>query len=450
MPPSDPQFEQDEYRIILLRSGSSAIWAERNQGTVYLPRVAVLKRRRLSQQLQEIIESAWNIHVIVLDCLPPHLGAPPCVVVEVVSSESPLHLTATSMDEISEEDLCMDEREAIRATLTADGSTCGPFSSLGWIKEAIEWLGAEVGKEVPSTSGVRQYNASPTFALARFAMDDGSAYWLKATGEPNVHEFLITRKLSEVCPGYLPPLIAAREDWNAWLMEDAGQPLDSSDSQAHERAVLSMAGLQKRTLDRTSEFLALGAFDQRVGTLRAHLSELMDYLQTAMAKQTSTKVQRLNKRQLSQLESTLRDTCFRMEELDIPNTLVLNDSNAGNILFKGSRCMFTDWCEAGVSNPFFGFEYLCLLQPGTGGEGRRLELQESYRQSWRERLSSPQIDAAFNLSRPLAILSHFYRNGAWLYSSRRDEPRVESYARSLARHMHYAIQSSSPPEASCR
>ena len=449
MPPYDAALEQDEYRIVLLRSGSPAIWTIRNQGPVLLPRVAVLKWRRLPEQLQKIIENAWNIRAIVLDCLPSRWRSLPCAVAEIVSSESPWLLTATDIDEISEEELSIEERKVIGTILADAGSSRGPFCRLGWIREAVEWLGAEVRKQLSSTEGVRQYNASATFALIRFAMDDGSGYWLKATGDPNVHEFSITRKLTEICPEYLPPQVAARKDWNAWLMEDAGQPLDLSDLTALEQAVLSMAGLQKRTLHQTSEFLALGAFDQRVGTLRARLPELMDYLQSTMAKQTSTKVQRLDKRQLGQLEAALLDACFRMEGLEIPDTLVLNDVNPGNILFKGSRCVFTDWCEAGASNPFFGFEYLCLLQPGSNG-CRRLELQEIYRQSWLERLGSSQIDAAFMLSRPLAILSHFYRDGTWLYSSRRNEPRVESYARSLARHMHRAIQTSPLPETLCQ
>jgi hypothetical protein len=449
MSPHSDLPEQDEYRLMFVRSGSRAVWTERGQNGPRLPRVVVPRWRRPAEQLQEAIQAVWKIRVIVLDFLPVEERCLPCAIVEVLSAESALRLTATTLDEIPMEEMNLEEREVIQAILDDEVGTRGPLSRLGWISEAIVWLREEVGDGVSVSDEIKQYNAGGRFALVCIGSPGGPIYWLKATGEPNAREFLITRKLVEVCPEYLPPQIASRNEWNAWLMEDFGRPLCSTDLPAVRLAILSMARLQTRTLDWTGELLAAGAFDQRVGTLLAHLSELMDYLREAMVKQTSTKVRRLDQDHLSRLESTLRDACFRMEDLKIPDTLVHNDVNPGNILFKGPRCVFTDWCEAGVSNPFFGFEYLCLLQ-SRGGGSRRVELQEVYRQCWLERLSSSQIDMAFTLSRPLAILSHFYGNGTWLRSSRRNEPRIESYARSLGRHMHSAIQTSSFPEVLCQ
>jgi hypothetical protein len=45
--------------------------------------------------------------------------------------------------------------------------------------------------------------------------------------------------LAELCPEFLPHRIAEREDWNAWLMEDAGQPVQSWTLTALEQAVFS-------------------------------------------------------------------------------------------------------------------------------------------------------------------------------------------------------------------
>jgi hypothetical protein len=41
------------------------------------------------------------------------------------------------MDEIPEEELNLEEREAIGAILASDGRALGPFSRVGWIGEAI-------------------------------------------------------------------------------------------------------------------------------------------------------------------------------------------------------------------------------------------------------------------------------------------------------------------------
>ena len=76
-----------------------------------------------------------------------------------------------------------------------------------------------------STLSIRQFSAGGTFALIRFDFHSGATFWMKATGEPNRHEFCVTRKLAQVCPEFLPPRIAEREDWNAWLMEDASESL---------------------------------------------------------------------------------------------------------------------------------------------------------------------------------------------------------------------------------
>jgi hypothetical protein len=449
MSPHYAPFERDEYRLIFVQHGSRAIWAERGADRLLLPRVEVLTGRRPAEQLQEVIKSVWNIRVIVLDFLPPRQGSVPCAIAEILSSASHLLLTATRIDEIQEEEMSPEERVVLQSILDDDARARGPFSRVGWIKEAIEWLRSEIGHDVRLTEEIRQYNASARFALVRFGTTTGPAFWLKATGGPNAHEFEVTRKLAGLCPEFLPTQIAARKDWNAWLMEDAGQPLDSLDIQSLEQVVSSMGALQNRTIGWTDDFLAAGVFDQRVCTLQAHLPELMDYLREAMSKQTSTMAPRLDNGQLWRMESTLRSACARMEELQVPDTLVHNDVNPGNILFKGSQCVFTDWCETGVTNPFFGFEYLCRLQP-RGGEDWHPRLREVYRQCWLVCLGASQVDEAFALAPLLAILSHLYGRGTWLHTSRRNAPYVEIYARSLARHMNRAMEQPRLQEALCR
>jgi hypothetical protein len=449
MLPHGTALEVNEYRLVLVKSGSNAIWAERRGHDFCLPRIVIPRWTRPAEQLQEGVKAAWHLRTIVLDVLPGKNGFIPCAVVEILSSEPQDGLAKGRLDEIIDEEITGEEREVVKAILAGDTGLRGPFSRLGWIQESMQWLRAEVGQGITFTGEIRQYNASASFALVRFATQAGPAYWLKATGEPNAHEFQITRKLAELCPALLPRRVAAREDWNAWLMEEAGQPLDSWTLPEFENAISSMAILQKETVGRTKEFLAVGAADQRISTLRTHLIELIEYLVEAMAKQTSNRVPKIGTRRLWQMSALLREACFRTEDLAIPDTLVHNDINSGNILFARTRCVFTDWCEIGVGNPFFGFQYLRLLQ-ASGDKDRKPRVQEIYRQCWLDHLSTSQIDQAFTLTPPLAILSYLYGRGEWLRSSRRNEPNVEAYARSLARHMDRATQALKPLEASCQ
>jgi hypothetical protein len=447
--PHDTALEQNEYRLVLVKSESYAIWAERRGHDLCLPRIGIPRWTRLAEQLQEGVEAAWHVRTIVLDFLPGKNGQAPCAVMEILSSESPRSLATAKIDEIAEEELASEERDIVKAILAGETGLRGPFSRVGWIKEAVEWMCAEVGHDIAFTGEVCQYNACGSFALVRFAMKSGPAYWLKATGEPNIHEFQITRILAGLCPEFLPRRIAAREDWNAWLMEDAGQPMGSWTLPALEKAVFSMAALQKRAVSQTSEFRDAGAFDQRLCVLREHIVELVEYLDEAMVKQSSTRVPRIEKRRLWQMATIIEEACIRMETLEVPATLVHNDMNSGNILFQGTDCVFTDWSETGVGCPFFTFQYLCLLRP-RDEEGWVPRLREIYMRCWLDRLSQGQIDRAFVLMPLLAAVSYFYGRGTWLHSARRKDPRVESHARSLARHMDRAAHDSRLLGVICR
>jgi hypothetical protein len=275
MPSPDDALGNNEYRLALVKSGSHAMWAENNGELLRLPRVGIPRWTRPAEQLQQAIESSWSIRSIILDILPGKKDSAPCAVVEVLSSESPNGLATVHIVEFAENEMASEEREVVEAILAGDRRPIGPFSCVGWIKDAVEWISAEVGHDSAFTWQVRQYNASANFALLRIATQAGPAYWLKATGAPNAHDFHITSCLSELCRELLPHRVAERREWNAWLMEDAGRRLDSWTLPALERAVSSMAELQKRTIGQTRTFLDAGAFDQRLPVLRAHLAELV-------------------------------------------------------------------------------------------------------------------------------------------------------------------------------
>jgi hypothetical protein len=372
--------------------------------------------------------------------------------VEILSSEVHNGLAAVSLDEIAYEEIAIEEREVVKAVLAGSVGSRGPFSRVGWIQEAMRWLQAEVDHGIAFTGEIRQYNAGGTFALVRFGTRQGTAYWLKATGKPNGHEFTVTTALSKLFTQHLPPVVAAREDWNAWVMEDAGEPLrDLFTFPALELAVGSLAELQMRSVRHIQDLLIAGCFDQRFAVLKAHLGELISYLGEAMASQTSNKVPRLDNCRLHELGNMVNDAFSRMEEFRIPDALVHGDINSGNILFDGSRCVFTDWAEACIGNPFSTFQQL-YEQVARGERSRKwcTNLRALYRQQWRTLLSEPQIECATALAPFLAIASCLYGRGSWLMSSYRADLHFRSYSRSLARHLDRAAQTPELREALCR
>jgi Phosphotransferase enzyme family len=435
----------EEYRLFLVSAQPSHFLAFREGLCWRVPRLSIPKRARSTEQLHRAVHDSFGLHIIVLDFPATEFPDTRCVVAELHLGQVPHHLTSVPWEQICEEDLREREKEAIRSILAGER---GPLSRPGWIEEAIEWVQSAIPRATVQRNGIRQYSAGGGFALLRFAMRDGRACWLKATESPNRHEFSVTRLLAEICPEALPPLLASRPDWNAWVMEDAGKP-NEGDARLPllEHAVSTLASLQQVCGTKCSELFDAGAYDLRLGSLRSGVPDLIEYLSLAMDHQTSTRAPRLTKGRLLEMGELLKSACDCMEGLCVPDTLVHNDMNPGNVLYDGSRCVFLDWCEVAVGSPFLTFEHLSLL---ASSEVERIRLRDIYRNCWRDSLSPRQIERAFDLAPLLAIASYLYGRGDWLASPRRNDPRFESHARSLARHIDRETHATSMQEVLCR
>jgi hypothetical protein len=448
--------KRDQYRVVLVLPWLKMVLAERHGEALWLPRIDVPPWTRAAEQLTSVLLTNWNVRSIVIDFLPRTLEISRCAVIEIRTRNWEFvdnGFRAVSVDDLDETEMTTDERVRVHSLLAGEPQDRGPFSRLGWIDEATDWIRESVSdRGVQFSDEIRQLNAGGTFALIRFGTLPGPAYWLKATGAPNLHEFDITATLAALCPKYLPPLVAMRRDWNAWVMEDAGKPLDRQMSMPRlEGAIVSMADLQKRTVGYAERLLASGATDQRMEVLGSHADEIISYLEEAMDQQASAKAPRLGVLRLREIGTILTDACGAMEKLRIPETVIHNDINRGNILFSESACVFTDWCEAYIGNPFVTFQHLLLLLPSGGDhtEANRATLKQGYKQCWLDSVPSQQIDEAFVLMPLLAVASYLYGRGDWLRSARRYDPHVQSYARSLARHMDREAQVPSLMEALC-
>jgi hypothetical protein len=317
---------------------------------------------------------------------------------------------------------------------------------MSWIDDAIDWAASVTGRRFSTENDVEQLNAGGGFVLLHLRSDDGKSYWLKATGVPNMHELSITSCLSNLYPEFLPKLVAIRNDWNAWLTDDAGEPLSTPPADAvFTQAIRSFAFLQTQTICTVDVLLAAGAFDQRIPVLRRDLGDVVAFLIDAMARQTSAKVSPLSRHRVLQLGEILGDALCQLEALAIPDALIHNDLNLGNILHDGKRCVFTDWSEAAVGNPFLSLERFSLLNRDAEGEPRRV-----YGEVWREYLSETSIDSACRLATLLSIFAYLYGRGDWLKDTSKVTPQFERYARSLARHMDRAAQNPELQEALCR
>jgi len=447
--------EQEEFRVVLISPYSQMVLAERYDGTYHLPRIRILKLMRTAEQLSEITRKKWGVRSIVIDLLPKSHELPPCAVVEIRTGNSkfvPDGLTPMPVGDLDECELAPPECRTVCRIIAGHPGERGPFSRLGWVEEAQEWIRESVvNHRVAFNEDIRQFSASGFSTLVRFGTIHGPAYWLKATSVPSTHEFEITRTIAHHCPEFLPPLVAARTDWNAWVTEEAGQPLhDAQSYDAFAQSTHCLAELQIASTAHIGDLLSSGCFDQRLSVLRTHLPTLSKYLEEIMAKQTSTRVLPLNTHRLHELGRLIEEASEAMQTLDVPDTLIHNDMNPGNILFDGLRVVLTDWSEAGIGNPFLTFRHLqvqALEADETHSWARRI--RHIYTKHWRNLLSESQIRRALALSPPLAVASYLCGSDPAFRSPHRCIDSVQSYARSLARHMDRFAQDPEFLEALC-
>jgi Phosphotransferase enzyme family len=455
MPVQETIVETTEYRLILVLQDSRWVLAIPDANGYRLPSVAIPQWTRPAQQLQEAVLAGWRLPALIVDLLQ---GSPPCAVAEALAPTESTDLTPVPFEQIQVSEISEEQRVRIDALLTGDRAASSPLSHLGWMDEAITWVETETGSRLLSKRDIEQSNAGGRFALLRFHMEDGRTYWLKATGEPNAHEPSITALLSKLCGDYLPKFIASKPEWNAWLMSGDATSLKTIPIAPVELfplledAVESMARLQIQTLGNGLDLLMAGAFDQGLPALRRHSKELFAYLEEAMSLQTSTKVPRLEKRRIWEIQVIFEDACSYTEDLDLPDTIVHGDLNCGNILFGSGHCQFIDWCEAYVSNPLISLQHLLLLN-GVGSPETRnqinLLLKQRYLEIWATTCDPDAVARGFELMPILAAVSTLYGRGDWLTSQRRDDPRFQSYTRTLARYMDRAALALEQGESLC-
>ena len=414
--------------------------AIRESDEFHLPRVRIPKWTRPAEEINDAVREKWQLTSLVLTVLDKKDASPACSIAEVMPTPngdlSP-ELELCSIESIDARDLDGEERKSLCDIVAGRSSICGPFRRMGWLKEAQDWIKGYVPSFVDFSRDFRQYNASDTFALLRLSTTSGRSYWLKATGEPNKHEFPVTIALARLFPQYLPTLVTMRDDWNAWVMEDAGTTLgDTQNLEILTSAVEALADLQLLSLDQVARLETAGCMNRRLSAVQAHLDEMFAFLDEAMRLQTSTKVERLTPLRVREIRSTVEQACERMQELSIPDCLVNGDINLNNILFDGRQFRFTDWAEGGIGNPFFTLQQ--IIQHVIR-DGEHLDwaprLCDAYRQKWLAVLTERQIEFAFVMMPLLTIVDYLYGRGDWLNSSRRDKPSFQGFARTLGRCM---------------
>ncbi len=433
-----------EYRVALVHPDLRTMLVV--DGTNVLPRIRIPQMARRTEALRKAIEAEWNLRVFVVDFVGDD-SPTPCVIAEADIAAAPSDLTMITLNQIPGSEFSEIERTEVGALLS--GSSKHEVSRIGWADEARAWVETETHRRISTKGDIEQFSAGARCALVRFHTDDGSTFWLKAVSGPHRHECAVTTLLSILGTEYLPRFIAAKPEWNAWLMSGEGiamaeLPAGSLDlAVLLENAVRSMAELQIRTIGHREALLRCGAFDQNVQMLAANSQELFAYLEEAMSLQTSTRVARLTKDRLREIRSIFVAVCHRLIELNLPVTILHGDVNPENIVVQEGNCKFIDWAEAYLGNPFITLQHMLLMSqsesPRLAAHTTRL-LTDRYCAVLEQICLRTAIDEALAYMPLIAAASALYRRGDWLGSVSLQASRNHAYDRTLARHIDRAAR----------
>lgn len=447
------QNECETYRVIILnRRRREVLIALPDGGRFTLPCVTIPRWQRVAENLTAAVKAAWGEEVICL--LTPdtastaeHGSGIHYQVTEHWRAngrpETPTRwaaLSALSRDSFLDPSDCLVIRQSLAKCQTRPRETLAdPFARLGWFREVRQWVAAAIEpRGLHINQNFRQLNAGPSFSLVRFETD-GPAVWFKAVGKPNQREFTITRTLAQLFPRYLPPLLAARPDWNGWLTEEVegGNLSESKDSELWIAAAAAFARLQIESIDRRVPILAAGARDLRFDALSDHVQPFLEVMGELMERQTKTSPPILDREDLWRLENRIQDALDMLHSLGIPDALGHLDLNPGNIIVSSTRCAFLDWAEAYIGNPFFSFQYLREHLQRTLGAASAAEtrLMESYGRQWKQVVPPAAIAEALPLTSLLAVFAYAAGSGAWRDPERLADPNTAGYLRSLTRRM---------------
>ncbi|HZU45111.1 MAG TPA: hypothetical protein VE994_20705 [Terriglobales bacterium] len=407
MTPRTDRARVEQWRLLIVRRDGQELLLKADGARFVLPQVSIPANERIAANLNRAVERELGMQVISLYEVCGEQTASRDLFYHAAASLHPRQNVPagaywTSIPTLAAESFSEEgDFAAIRALQSGVPSSAAgePFREPNWFRRVTAWVDYALQPyRAQLTGSFEQFNASPAFSLIRFDTR-GTPVWFKAVGPPNTREFAITLALARLYPGYLPKLLDAKAEWNAWLAEGAsGLPLSAVVDFRHwENSAASLASLQALTLSAANELRAKGARDLRPKSLLSRVAPFFESLREAAQDARLPERERFANLDWRELCATTEDALADLDELRLPDAIGHMDLNPQNIFCSDKRCVFLDWAEAFVGCPFFSFEY--LLQHFRRAVRANPALEERFREAyvspWRDAVEPRAFERAF-------------------------------------------------------
>jgi hypothetical protein len=446
------QDDRDTYFLIITRRNGSELLCLPDGPYHSLPSVDIPRWERVAEPIRNAVKTHLDLDAYSLFTCPrepPASETSPTLfqAMECVHPDGPLPPTASwapfsSLTFASFRD-AEDSRRICNALRTLshqqESRGEGPFAKPGWLREMCTWIAQQIDPlKIRLTGNFRQLNASSSFSLMRFETT-GPAVWLKAVGKPNSHEFNIVSALATLFPAYLPPIIAVRPEWNAWLTTEVEATSPDADSKFSTWKTISarLAEFQIASLHEVPRLISAGCRDIRVSSLLNSTDEFFAIMDKLMKQQIKKPPSILTSEEILDLNKRIKEILSRLAASGIPDALNHLDLNPGNIFVAGQRCTFIDWAEAAIGHPFLTFQYLLehLTRLRPDYADRREELVSAYASQWERFAPLSAVSHSLPLAPLVAVFAYAVSTGTWREPETFSSPRAAGYFRSLVRRM---------------
>jgi len=406
-----------------------------------LPRISIPRWSRAVAHIQTAIFDRWRLDAFVLDCETVAVDSEYVAIAELlhsaVATPGVSETEWITLDQLPESELGNTAASIILKELIKKRRLRGgPFLRLGWSLELRHWLSDCLG--TARLGRLRQLNASARLALIEVSTDDRSTYWFKSVTGQN-SEYRTTKLLAELFPAYLPEIVAFKSNWQAWFMKDAGVSLEDTTTFTTRKAETLgrlLASLQQESSRYLDTLLRNGIPDRRIAALRAGMEEILPHFEQAILLQDETMVARIGVAQIRQAVTALERACETVGGMGMPDAIVHNDLTPGNILTTEQHCVFTDWADASISNPFVAIDGLQIHFR----QNQRLApfvpvIVDAYCEQWRSQLNRKEIEELLRSVRLLTLAGEVVSRNGWLSRVSAQDSVVGVYLRSILRQM---------------
>jgi aminoglycoside phosphotransferase len=282
----------------------------------------------------------------------------------------------------------------------------------GWLSMAKRWIADNLSLlGVGAIDGFRQFAGSPAHYLLE-AQTSAGKFYFKAVGGELTHEQKLTCFLARLYPAHLPRIAAFDDELHWWLMYDVGGTAlcEVHDLAQLEKVLRTFAEIQVDCIAHAEDLLALGCPEYRPVTLAGRIDWFFSKLEEIEAKYTEGAIDKstIDRHALSR---RLKELSEQLVNHRIPPSLVHGDFGFSNIYTSDGACIYIDWAEGYVGNPFdvlalFSY-YLERKSPDL--KSSRARLRNAYFGPWSGYWSMDQLIQLYYMSRPLTVLRYGIR-----------------------------------------